>query len=48
MLRVNPHAGNFLHKDDRTSLVVVRVDSQGNPDSVSYWKNHGKTNNTTS
>jgi len=42
MLSVNPSAGNFLHKGDRTSLVVVKVDSRGNPDSVSYWKNPGR------
>ncbi len=42
MVRAIPHAGNFLQRDDRTSLVVVRVDARGNPDSVSYWKNPGR------
>ena len=39
MTRVNPHVNNFLYRNDQTALVVVKMDSHGNPDSVSYWKN---------
>jgi hypothetical protein len=42
MIRVNPAAENYLHKDGQASLVVVRVNAHGNPDSVSYWKNPGR------
>ena len=45
MIRMNRPTGNFLHKDDPTSLVIVRVNSHGKPDSVSYWRNPGKVIN---
>ncbi len=37
-MRILPPANNFLMRQERTSLVVVRVDPQGAPDSVSYWQ----------
>jgi hypothetical protein len=42
MIKANGFAANLLHRNDRTSLVVVRMDPHGNPDSVSYWKNTGR------
>ena len=42
MIIADSYARNFLQRDERTSLVVVSVDSRGNPDSVSYWKNPGE------
>ena len=41
MIIINSYASNFLYREDRTALVVVKVDPNGNPDSVSYWKNQG-------
>lgn len=42
MTKADAAAGNFLHRNGMTSLAVVRVDPQGRPDSVSYWKNDGE------
>jgi len=42
MIKAEANAVNLLHRDSRTSLVVVRVDPRGNPDCISYWKNTGR------
>ena len=39
-MNLNVTTKDFLHSTS-ASLAVVRMDQQGNPDSVSYWKNTG-------
>ncbi len=33
-----PPANNFLMRQQRTSLVIVKVKPSGAPDTVSYWQ----------
>ena len=42
MRKINPVAKNWLQRNERTALVVVQVDFNGRPDSVSYWKTPGR------
>lgn len=32
---------NFLQRHDRAALVVVKVDPQGKPDTITYWQKRG-------